>query len=800
MKKNSRGFTLVELLVVIAIMGSILVLAITSLNKISKAKKNEAKKKVENQIELAAKQYFEANEYLFENLSESGSGSSTTIPLYKLIESDYLNTLTDPTTGKKFHECSIITIKREKNKKYIFSYDSNNTDCDIPSSYVYKFKDGQEITIKTTTDCLEKDKNVSMPLKNGWCTGHFKVDVSANITKGSGNINKIILKQDSEVLTSGTTENLNYLDKISSKDEKKLVATATTNKGNTKDININYKIDNIVPTVTIQDEDGYITSGTPDKWINSELVSKISDILNYKLNTFDAHSGIDEDNFKKTLGLGYYNQNQTLSFEKKDNKNATKIIEIYDKAQNKKSVTAKAKIDITSPKIETNDTINVCNNTDVIAIKSVNDLSTSKNNVMELKVTDNTSGVNSITIDDKIINQNLTSSDFNITGKTSLTIKSNDIAGNSSEKIVNIKRIGCSYPKLNIKIYKRDKNGNNTGAAVKNTTVEGDSKNNLVTMLINNGNWVNMYDYPYGINIVYKPVDEKIKTATWYENESNLNKSTSESNTYKWGGETTGYKGVSSGIVNDGSVEKGNSKSHKLDMDGYREGRIYATNEYGLTTIVLVKIAKDSTGPTLKKGVSPTKITNQDTCKGLSSGTKYPYIYTSFNAIDTLSGIDKITHYIDGYDDNNKNTTNFYYNKIVGGFISVENGVAKKKGNINFDYVMPKNKSDFKPIESIANGFTIRRNWASVNGSYTDARDLGCGTVGTEVPELDDIRKNCNYLTISDKAGNKLTARVCAYKPSRKYKDYYTFARTASELSSYGIKNISSCAEHTICK
>ena len=45
MKKNSRGFTLVELLVVIAIMGSILVLAITSLNKISKAKKNEAKKK-----------------------------------------------------------------------------------------------------------------------------------------------------------------------------------------------------------------------------------------------------------------------------------------------------------------------------------------------------------------------------------------------------------------------------------------------------------------------------------------------------------------------------------------------------------------------------------------------------------------------------------------------------------------------------------------------------------------------------------------------------------------------------------
>ena len=235
-------------------------------------------------------------------------------------------------------------------------------------------------------------------------------------------------------------------------------------------------------------------------------------------------------------------------------------------------------------------------------------------------------------------------------------------------------------------------------------------------------------------------------------------------------------------------------------MDGYREGRIYATNEYGLTTIVLVKIAKDSTGPTLKKGVSPTKITNQDTCKGLSSGTKYPYIYTSFNAIDTLSGIDKITHYIDGYDDNNKNTTNFYYNKIVGGFISVENGVAKKKGNINFDYVMPKNKSDFKPIESIANGFTIRRNWASVNGSYTDARDLGCGTVGTEVPELDDIRKNCNYLTISDKAGNKLTARVCAYKPSRKYKDYYTFARTASELSSYGIKNISSCAEHTICK
>ena len=61
MKRNNKGFTLIELLVVIAIMGSILVLAIASLNKISKAKKKESYEKVKNQVEIAAKQYVETN-------------------------------------------------------------------------------------------------------------------------------------------------------------------------------------------------------------------------------------------------------------------------------------------------------------------------------------------------------------------------------------------------------------------------------------------------------------------------------------------------------------------------------------------------------------------------------------------------------------------------------------------------------------------------------------------------------------------------------------------------------------------
>lgn len=130
---KKKGFTLIELLVVIAIMASILVLAITSLNGVSKAKKKEAKKKVEDQIELAAKQYVEANEYLFEGLNVTGD--SDTVFIKDLISNDYLNVLTNPVTGKKYNKCDKVIVKKTNKNKFTYDFAENKTDvCTSDSS------------------------------------------------------------------------------------------------------------------------------------------------------------------------------------------------------------------------------------------------------------------------------------------------------------------------------------------------------------------------------------------------------------------------------------------------------------------------------------------------------------------------------------------------------------------------------------------------------------------------------------------------------------------------------------------
>lgn len=300
MKKNSRGFTLVELLVVIAIMGSILVLAITSLNSISKAKKKEAKKKVENQIELAAKQYFEANEYLFESLLAGNQGSFVTIPLERLIYNDYLNTLTDPTTGKKFDKCSNITVKRQKNKKYTFSYDPTDIgNCSVSSSYNYVLEDGQELTIANTRKCYSLSDNNEMNFTGGgkWCKGKISLNFSASFTKGSGTISKIELKKNNNIVSTEMSKSkTNYADEVSDLNKKTITAVFETNKGISKEQSVDYYIDNTPPVIFSNGTD-YKTNKVAKiddiNWINAKSDKKeIAYTVGYK----DEHSGIDKEN------------------------------------------------------------------------------------------------------------------------------------------------------------------------------------------------------------------------------------------------------------------------------------------------------------------------------------------------------------------------------------------------------------------------------------------------------------------------------------------------------------------------
>ena len=110
--RDKRGFTLIELLVVIALMLSILGIAVVSLVGITNKKKESSKELIKEQIETAALEYFNANEFLFSNLKDNVIG---TISVGKLVNEDYLNAVTNPVTGKRIGNCTIVVVKRKNN-------------------------------------------------------------------------------------------------------------------------------------------------------------------------------------------------------------------------------------------------------------------------------------------------------------------------------------------------------------------------------------------------------------------------------------------------------------------------------------------------------------------------------------------------------------------------------------------------------------------------------------------------------------------------------------------------------------
>ena len=111
--RDKRGFTLIELLVVIALMLSILGIAVVSFVGISNKKKESSKELIKEQIETAALEYFNANEFLFSNLKDDAFG---VISVGKLVNDDYLNVVTNPVTGKRIGNCTIVVVKRKNNK------------------------------------------------------------------------------------------------------------------------------------------------------------------------------------------------------------------------------------------------------------------------------------------------------------------------------------------------------------------------------------------------------------------------------------------------------------------------------------------------------------------------------------------------------------------------------------------------------------------------------------------------------------------------------------------------------------
>ena len=288
---KKKGFTLIELLVVIAIMASILVLAITSLNGVSKAKKKEAKKKVEDQIELAAKQYVEANEYLFEDLEAGDNGSFKTVSIKRLIENDYLNVLTNPLTGKKYNECNNVKVTKKSKNKYTFEFDESRVYCEVLTHIVSK-EDGVP-SIDVVKRCINKDREIETE-KSGWCKHATQFTVTGS--KGNGSpVTKIVVSDNTDFSSPEEKKGSSYtFEKAGNTSGKTIYFKVVNGTGKYATYSENYKNDNTPPTISYivnkKDNDQYssnqndISTTKVDTWINK--------IIDFSVEVKDTLSGV----------------------------------------------------------------------------------------------------------------------------------------------------------------------------------------------------------------------------------------------------------------------------------------------------------------------------------------------------------------------------------------------------------------------------------------------------------------------------------------------------------------------------
>ena len=280
-KINQKGFTLIELLVTIALMLSILGIAIVSFITVSNNKKEESWDLVKQQVETAATEYFNANEYLFEDFSKPEGY----ISVGKLVSENYLNVVVDPTTGNAVDTCSLVVVTRNGNKLNA-TFDNNKVDkknCDFNGSVITKESGAPEGVVKYY------DKNNKEVSNDGWFNiskldenGTLKVCLTAADAK-SGTIKSAKI---GDFAVSKTTD-MGYCTTITKDDiysNVLLQLENTSDKKWQKVVNI-YK-DTVKPT-------GTIVINKKDKWASK----------NVKLNLTgkDDVSGIAKSNVSRKV-------------------------------------------------------------------------------------------------------------------------------------------------------------------------------------------------------------------------------------------------------------------------------------------------------------------------------------------------------------------------------------------------------------------------------------------------------------------------------------------------------------------
>ncbi len=334
---KKKGFTLIELLVVIAIMASILVLAITSLNGVSKAKKKEAEKKVEDQIELAAKQYVEANEYLFEDLKAGNNGSFKTVSIEKLIENDYLNVLTNPLTGKKYYKCNYVKVTKKSKNKYTFNFNESGDDCG-ELTHIESKEDGAP-SINVYKDCVDEKGERDTTTKGEWCKYATQFTVEGDKKNGSP-VKKIIASDNPDFSsTQEEYDSSHTFEKAGDTSEKTIYFKVVNGTGKSSNVSFKtYKNDNTPPTINYivnkKDDDQYSSNQNDISTKKPSSTTWINKKIDFSVEVKDATSGVgtvDNNNNLFYVEWNDSNQKATENYVKKYDSDNVLLINKYVK-------------------------------------------------------------------------------------------------------------------------------------------------------------------------------------------------------------------------------------------------------------------------------------------------------------------------------------------------------------------------------------------------------------------------------------------------------------------------------------
>ena len=746
MKKNSRGFTLVELLVVIAIMGSILVLAIGNLNKISSNKKQESLKKIEDQVIVAAKQYFEANEYLFEALKEDINGNSVSrICLNKLVQDDYINALTDPTTNKKLDKDDYIEVAKLGKNKFKYRYKSKDGTCDTSSISTITYNENGKYDPDTEINYYDETGKKIEATENWFNIASFTVnnenssnaefspisDTKTETKEEEKKIKICVKEKNSKVSLSSvniydmsTTETggeycITKSDDYNKENRNIVINYSSSSKISTKTETDSYGKDTISPTIDV------LTTATVTNPANTEFkISQLSKDTK-SLNIFEA------------LKLAVDNENVYAYF--------------YDKT----SGIASKKVDDSD--IE-NKMISVGDDHNLIVTDNAGNSSSAtikKGNYERCSITTET---------ETIKEKGTCNCETNkvITKKTNVSYDYNDENYICESEDAGTEEEACECtnnpPSITVKIYKVDKNKlasnsnyydnnstTNKGTPIMIKTFTGTSSGNIIN--VNNGNWMNSADYPDGIYVEYIS-DSELTERTWYWNKKDLDENTAKSNNYAWNN-TTGFANGSSTKYTD-KVTKG---GHPIREDGVRKTVLSAKSNGG-TTKVYINAKLDRIPPKIENVTFPQRTTSY--CGGKKS------IYTAFKVTDAISKVYQVNHYLEDQPYYKPTAAN-----IVDGdsFYSVHEGKADNitvKGGL---YMNVFNNS----TTAISNGFQIKRAWAY--DTVGNARTIRCGTKADKRPNVDDPETYCNYVSAKDAAGNVRSAALC-YDKTSYYNNY----------------------------